>query len=236
MYLLEVLEEQIYAEPLEAEEVADFLVYWYDDHRNARRDRRMLKRLKKQFPYSGIAYRIISSGLPAEYDKPWSELFQLLVAENEKKLDDAGRRRLYQLYRKYANEKVRQFKPPKYDSWSKGLDSLSVYYGIKVGNPIASLRKSGEKGIVLADLENVALIQGHIEGIDIEKACEFGLESGDLLEEDEVKLLGIIEVQEVVAAHVLSSHVMRVGKPSFPEPEEDSIPHDAEDIYDELPF
>lgn len=236
MYLLDVLEEQIYTEPLEADEVAEFLTYWYDDHRNARRNRRILKWLEKQFPYNGTAYRIISPGLPAEYDKHWSELFQLLVSENEGKLDEAGQRRLHQLYRRYANEKIRKFKPPKYDSWSKSLDSLSIYYGIKIGNPIASLRRVGKKGIVLSDLENVALIQGHVSGIDMETACEFGLAAEDMMEEEETKLLGIIEVQEIVASHVLSSSVMRVGMPSFPEPEESPVSPDVEDIYDELPF
>ena len=235
MYLLEALEEQLYDEPFEPEELAEILNLWYDDHRNCRRDLRMMKKLELEFPYSGVAYRLIFPGLPAPHDEQWSELFDLLAAQSDGRLDSNEHSRLVQLYRKYANGVVRRYKPPKYDSWSKSLDSLSVYYGLQIGEPIAQLQKQGKGGKSLARLKGVALIRGNIEGIDLEAACESALAEADLDEYEQEHLMNIIEVKEVVAAKIISSSVMRVGTPIF-DPKEDEVPADAEDVYDELPF
>ena len=236
MMLLQVIEEQFFDEPLEATELADAMTLWYYDHKSCRRDIRLMRKLEMEFPYSGIAYRLVFPGLPNDSEKKWREMKDLLTLQGQDALDENGRKRLESLYKKYANEAVRQYKAPKYDSWSKNLDSLSMYYGLMVRTPNAQLRIDGDKGKKMAKLKGVALIRGHIEGIDLEKACIEALESEELHNDEKRNLMDIIDVKEVVAAKVISQDVIRVGTPIVDTPKKKVTANLEMDLYEEPPF
>ena len=204
------------------EELHDFARRWFARHSEERKKTTFLRKLARNFPYSGKAYRILKLPAPRidcragknHYYPKYAKTFA-----HTEKIEDIYRqirrsgetkerlKALKTLWKKWVKHSLKHFKFGKWESWAKTVSGIRffVYQDLTT----KTLKLSPE----------MVMFRGYVTGIDLEFICDLLITEYGLSDPEESMFAWQVWrmkwAREIIAHKIESFEVYRYGIPRY---------------------